>query len=26
VHLQTEEMRDFYKLDKLWSDAAVLSL
>ena len=26
VHLQTEEKRDFYKLDQLWSDASVLSL
>lgn len=26
VHLQTEEMRDFYRLDKLWSDAEELTL
>jgi len=26
VHLQTEEMRDYYKLDQLWSDAPVISL
>lgn len=26
VHLQTEEMREYYKLDQLWSDAAALSL
>lgn len=26
VHLQTEEMRDYYKLDQLWSDARVLEL
>lgn len=26
VHLQTEEMRDYYKLDQLWSDAAVVTL
>jgi ribosome-associated protein len=26
VHLQTEEMREFYKLDQLWSDAAELAL
>lgn len=26
VHVQTEEMRDYYKLDQLWSDAPVLPL
>jgi len=26
VHLQTEEMRNYYRLDQLWSDASVLSL
>jgi ribosome-associated protein len=26
VHLQTEEIREFYKLDQLWSDAPSLSL
>ena len=26
VHLQTGEMREFYKLDQLWSDAQVLTL
>lgn len=26
VHLQTREMREFYNLDQLWSDASVLSL
>lgn len=26
VHLQTGEMRDYYKLDQLWSDAPVLTL
>ncbi|PXA03952.1 ribosome silencing factor [Coraliomargarita sinensis] len=26
VHLQTEEMRDYYKLDQLWSDAPVITL
>ena len=26
VHLQTEEMRDFYRLDQLWKDAPELSL
>lgn len=26
VHLQTEEMREYYKLDQLWSDAPSLSL
>ncbi|MFO8027745.1 MAG: ribosome silencing factor [Opitutales bacterium] len=26
VHLQTEEVRDYYKLDQLWSDAPVLAL
>lgn len=26
VHLQTREMRDYYKLDQLWSDAEELSL
>jgi ribosome-associated protein len=26
VHLQTGEMREFYKLDQLWSDAHVLTL
>lgn len=26
VHLQTEEMREYYKLDQLWSDAPRLSL
>lgn len=26
VHLQTQEMREYYKLDQLWSDAPVLSL
>jgi ribosome-associated protein len=26
VHLQTEEMREFYRLDQLWKDAPELSL
>lgn len=26
VHLQTQEMRDYYNLDQLWSDATELSL
>lgn len=26
VHLQTEEMREYYKLDQLWSDAQELEL
>ncbi|MFT4901923.1 MAG: ribosome-associated protein [Lentimonas sp.] len=26
IHLQTEEMRDIYRLDQLWSDAAVVEL
>lgn len=26
VHLQTEEMREYYRLDQLWSDAPGLSL
>ena len=26
VHLQTQEMRDYYKLDQLWSDAKELAL
>lgn len=26
VHLQTVEMREFYNLDKLWSDAPMLAL
>ena len=26
VHLQTDEMRDFYKLDQLWGDAQQISL
>lgn len=26
VHLQTEEMRDYYKLDQLWSDAQEIDL
>ena len=26
VHLQTEEMRDFYRLDQLWKDAPELTL
>ncbi|HKK19694.1 MAG TPA: ribosome silencing factor [Opitutales bacterium] len=26
VHLQTEAMRDYYKLDQLWSDAPTVSL
>ena len=26
IHLQTEEMRDFYRLDKLWKDAPELTL
>lgn len=26
VHLQTQEMRDFYRLDQLWSDATNLTL
>ena len=25
IHLQTSEMRDFYRLDQLWKDAAELS-
>ena len=26
IHLQTEEMRDFYRLDQLWKDAVVVEL
>jgi ribosome-associated protein len=26
IHLQTQEMRDFYRLDKLWKDAPELTL
>lgn len=26
VHLQTKEMREYYNLDQLWSDAQVLAL
>lgn len=26
VHLQTEAMRDYYRLDQLWNDAPVISL
>lgn len=26
VHLQTEEMREFYNLDQLWNDAPLLSI
>lgn len=26
VHLQTQEMREYYNLDRLWSDAEVLAL
>ncbi|MFU8847724.1 MAG: ribosome silencing factor [Opitutales bacterium] len=26
VHLQTEEMREYYNLDRLWSDAQVVAL
>ena len=26
VHLQTEEMRDFYRLDQLWKDAMEVTL
>ena len=26
VHLQTQEIRDFYRLDQLWKDAAVVSI
>ena len=26
IHLQTEEMRDFYRLDQLWKDAPELAL
>ncbi|MGB0290337.1 MAG: RsfS/YbeB/iojap family protein [Opitutales bacterium] len=26
VHLQTEEMREFYRLDQLWKDARELEL
>ncbi len=25
IHLQTQEMRDFYRLDQLWKDAAELT-
>ena len=26
VHLQTEEMRDFYRLEQLWKDAKIVEL
>lgn len=26
IHLQTQEMRDFYRLDKLWKDAPEITL
>jgi ribosome-associated protein len=26
IHLQTQEMRDFYRLDQLWKDAPVVAL
>jgi ribosomal silencing factor RsfS len=26
VHLQTQEMRDFYRLDQLWNDAPEVTL
>ena len=26
VHLQTREIRDFYRLDHLWKDAAIVSI
>ena len=26
VHLQTQEIRDFYRLDQLWKDAAIVAV
>ena len=26
LHLQTEEMRDYYQIDQLWKDAATVEL